>query len=525
MERHEQERDAGGSGLPRRFMEHSLGGGTPQFLTRPPPLVSCSCPIRNLPPVRQQFLQQPRSSAHTQQQWREWREWEDALTYALEKHKTRDRDVKGADAAGPEGSCSNEDSTVCNSPWSSERGGGGGSFAGFSGGSLRASSAHGEGSDGRHRCRSGTAPENGTGPEQASKDALLLTGRGRTPPHGKSRDGSGSNREWSWRSYSPPPSTLLRVGRGSTEVAAAAAAAAAADGGTASNGKPPPSPGGVFDASDRAADSGKLSDAVRSSGGYLPPRHRLTTLQLSPASHTGAARSESGEPCEGAAEADVGGDRSTEGERDSTGEAVCSEGAETEEAPTLDPAPDRSDLESRGAVSTAAKGRRASTPSKSRKVVKEAEGPAPTEEDGGGGKAKRGKGLLSEFADWLMPGMENRRSTFVKTELIMDVYPTGNGGAAPPQSPDEQRRRPAATRSAPATPRGRKRQLAVLRDGGWFYNGDSDYSTEDEIELNYETEDEGFWADAGTAEPEPVKAAERDGNSILSRLKKLFTLT
>lgn len=437
------------------------------------------------------------------------------MTCALEKHKTRERDGKGADAAGPEGSCSNEDSTVCNSPWSSERGGGGGSFAGFNG-SLRASSAHGDGGERRIRSRSGTGPENGTAPEQTLKDGLLLAGRGRTPPHGKSRNGSRSNREWNWRSYSPPSSALSRDNRRSTE-GSAVAPAAPADGGTVSNRKPPPSPVGIFDTLDRAAaESGKLGEAVRSSGGYLPPRHPLTTLQLSPASHAGAAVSESGETCEG-------GHRGAEGGRDSTGDVVRPEGAETEEAPTLDAAPDRPDLKGRGATRAAAKGP-ASSPSKTRTPGQE-EGPAPTEEGGGNFGAKRGKSLLSGFADWLMPGMETRRRTPVKTELIMEVYPTAGGAAASPQSPDEQRRRPGVTRSAPATPRGRNRQSAVLRDGGWFYNGDSDYSTEGEIEANYDSEDEGFWADAGTTEPMSSKAGEGDENSILNRLRKLFTLT
>lgn len=435
------------------------------------------------------------------------------MTCALEKRKTRE---------GPEGLCSNEDSTVCNSPWSSERGGGGGSFAGF-GGSLRASSAHGDGGDGRSRARSGTAPDSETLPEQAIKDALLSSGRGRTPPHGKSRNGSGSNRESNWRSYSPPSSSVSLQNRGGSEGGAAAPATPVADGGTASYGKPPPSPCGVFDAADRsaAAESGKLGDAVRSSGGYLPPRHPLTSLQLSPASHTGAAGSESGEASEGGA---GGRNGDAEDRRESTGDAIGPDGAETEETPTLDAAPDRPDLKGRGAARTAAKGPARSSPSDTRKAVgreEEEEGPAPTEEGGGGAGAR--KGLLSGLADWLMPGMEARRRPPVRTELIMDVYPTA-GGAAAAQSPEEKRRRPVVTRSAPATPRGRRRQSAVLRDGGWFYNGDSDYSTDDEIEANYDSEDEGFWVDAGTTEPESAKGGEGDENSILNRLKQLFTL-
>lgn len=463
------------------------------------------------------------------------------MTCALEKHKSRAADgTKAADATGPEGSLSNEDSTVCNSPWSSERGGGG-SVAGFGGG-LRASSDHGDG-HGRLRARSGTAPENGNVAEQALKDGLVLSGsgaRGRTPSNGDSRNDS--NREISWRSYSPP-SSLLRHKRGSAEggikkktaapgLGQPASGLPVEGGATASGiGKPPPSPVGM-EPSDGGVGggSGKLGESVvRSSGGYLPPRHPLAALQLSPASHAGASGSESEETGAG---------------RDLAAEA----GAETEteaEAPTLDAVPTRADLKGRAAARTAAKGPAADTPEKPPLQPGDTgEGPAPTEGEGGGGRggksSKRASrrlrysdgdlepgdgrggdggsqrsvsGVLSGLADWLMPGMENRRSAAEKTELLMEVYPSAL------RSPEV---RPAVTQSAPSTPRGRRRPSSVLRDGGWFYNGDSDYSSEEEIDGSYESEDEGFWADAGTTKP-PKKIGGGGGNSILGRLRKLFT--
>eukprot|EP00903_Cladosiphon_okamuranus_P008814 g8441.t1 len=498
---------------------------------------------------------QPRSSAHTQQQWREWREWEDAMTCALEKHKSRGADVtKAADATGPEGSLSNEDSTVCNSPWSSERGGGG-SVAGFGGG-LRASSHHGDG-HGRFRSRSGTAPENGTAPEQALKDGLGMSGlgaRGRTPSNGDSRNDP--DRSLSWRSYSPP-SVLLRHKRGSADGGtrkktaapgfAQPVGASPAEGGAAASGigKPPPSPGGTepSDGGGVGGVSGKLGESVvRSSGGYLPPRHPLAALQLSPASHAGASGSESGE---------TGAGRDSAAETGAEAEVEAEAEAEAE-APTLDAVPTRADLKGRAAARTAKKGPAADTPEKPPLLQPgdTGEGPAPTEGEGGGGVGgkstkrasrrlrysdgglepgggrdgggggSRGEGrqrsvsgVLSGLADWLMPGMENRRSAPEKTELLMEVYPSA------PRSPEA---RPTVTQSAPSTPRGRRRPSSVLRDGGWFYNGDSDYSSEEEMDGSYESEDEGFWADAGTTKP-PKKIGGGGGNSILSRLKKLFT--
>ena len=489
---------------------------------------------------------QPRSSAHTQQQWREWREWEDAMTCALEKFKSRGADgSKAADATGPEGSLSNEDSTVCNSPWSSERGGGG-SVAGFGGG-LRASSSHGDG-DGRYRSRSGTAPE-GTPAEQTLKDGgLLVSGRGRTPSNGDSR--SDSNRESSWRSYSPP-SSLLRKKRGSAEggirkksgagaapgfgqPASGLPAVEGGGGGVSGIGKPPPSPVGMEPSDGAGAPAGgKLGESVvRSSGGYLPPRHPLASLQLSPTSHAGASGSESGEA--GAAGRDPAAEAGAEALAEAEAEA---------ETPTLDAVPTRADLKGRAAARTNAKGPASDTPDKPQLQPGDTgEGPAPTEDEGGGvqsnkratgsrrkirysdgdleprdggggGRQRSVSGVLSGLADWLMPGMENRRSTAEKTELLMEVYPSA------PMSPDG---RPGVSQSAPATPRGRRRPSSVLRGGGWFYNGDSDYSSEEEMDGSYESEDEGFWADAGTTKP-PKKIGGGDGNSILSRLRKLFT--
>ncbi|CAM9282812.1 unnamed protein product [Scytosiphon promiscuus] len=455
---------------------------------------------------------QPRSSAHTQQQWREWREWEDALTYALDKFKTTEADgaaaTKGADAAaGVEGSCSNEDSTV----------------------------------DGRFRSRSGTATDNGTPPEQVSKDATAPQGRrGRTPSH---RDDSreGEKRDWNWRSYSPPSSLSRQKDGGSAEGGAKkryasprarqpASGLPSVDGGASSgsNGKPPPSPGGVT--------------VVRSSGGYLPPRHPLATLQLSPASHRGAGGSDSGENGGGGVGAENGVNTSDEAGAGPEEEAEAEAGLE---APTLEGVPARPDLKSRGLAKTDAKGPAVDTPESERPDRSEG-GPAPTEEErpaptaGGavvdvrkkGSKGPRRKlrydngdgdqdgprsrslsGVLSGLADWLMPGMEGGRPTSEKTELLLDVYPSA------PMSPET--RVPTVTRSAPPTPRGRRKLSSVLRDGGWFYNGDSDYSTEEEVETNYDSEDEGFWADAGTTKP-PRKIGGGGGIGILDRLRKLF---
>ena len=452
------------------------------------------------------------------------------MTCALDKHKSRGADgSKAADATGPEGSLSNEDSTVCNSPWSSERGGGG-SVAGF-GGSLRASSDHGDG-QGRFRSRSGTAPENGNAAEQALKDGLQLQGaRGRTPSNGDSRTDSVS-----WRSYSPP-SSLLRHKRGSAEggirkktagpgFGQPASGLPAAEGGAAvaapGIGKPPPSPVGMEPSDGIGGSSGKLGESVvRSSGGYLPPRHPLASLQLSPASHAGASGSESG---------DTGAGR---------GPGADEAGTEAEtEAPMLGAVPTRADLKGRAAARTSAKGPAADASEKPQLQPGDTgEGPAPTEGEGGGATSGKGasrklrysdgglepgdgggrqrsvSGVLAGLADWLMPGMENRRAAAEKTELLMEVYPSG------PRSPE---RRPPMTQSAPPTPRGRRRPSSVLRDGGWFYNGDSDYSSEEEIDGSYESEDEGFWADARTTKP-PKKIGGGGGNSILSRLKKLFT--
>ncbi|CAN0086014.1 unnamed protein product, partial [Hapterophycus canaliculatus] len=515
---------------------------------------------------------QPRSSAHTQQQWREWREWEDALTYALDKFKTSETDgaagTKGADAASAvEGSCSNEDSTVCNSPWSSERGSGGGSsVAGFGGGALRASSAHGA-SDGRFRSRSGTAPDNGAPPEQALKDAAACQGRrGRTPSHGDG-SGDGEKRDWNWRSYSPPSSLSRQKDGDSAEggvkkryasprARQSASGLPSVDGvgssGSNGNGKPPPSPGGAVDSFDGAGGGGGgvLGESVvRSSGGYLPPRHPLATLQLSPASHRGAGGSDSGEngPGEGGAENLVDPPRETGADTKAEAEAEAEAGLEVGlEAPTLEGVPVRPDLKSRGLAKTDAKGPAVDTPEASRPDGAD-EAPAPTEEerpaptagsavgdgqkkssrgprrklryndadggDLGGPRSRSLSGVLSGLADWLMPGMEGRRLAPEKTELILEVYPSA------PMSPEA--RVPTVTRSAPPTPRGRRKASSVLRDGGWFYNGDSDYSTEEEVETNYDSEDEGFWADAGTTKP-PRKIGGGGGTSILDRLRKLF---
>ncbi|CAM9522981.1 unnamed protein product, partial [Ectocarpus fasciculatus] len=351
---------------------------------------------------------QPRSSAHTQQQWREWREWEDALTCALGKFKKGGAegaaDVKGAEAAGPEGSCSNEDSTVCNSPWSSERGGGG-SFGGFSG-NLRASSSHGEGGR-RHHSSSGTPPDSGTAPEQTLRDAVLLHRRGRNPSHRGDLGGGEARREWSWRSYSPP-STLSRH-RGSnanggggggggakknapTGFVQPASGLPGADGGTATNGKPPPSPSRV-DSPDRVGGgSGKSGDSsllgesvVRSSGGYLPPRHPLAALQLSPTSQRGSAigsdSEETGAGRDPGTESNGGGS-GAEPESVVAGAEAAGTATEGSAAPAAPAVAAEDTPEVRPAGDAAAEG----------PAPTEGEGPAPTEGEGGGKSAAPGGG-------------------------------------------------------------------------------------------------------------------------------------
>ncbi|CAN0305652.1 unnamed protein product [Ectocarpus sp. 6 AP-2014] len=503
---------------------------------------------------------QPRSSAHTQQQWREWREWEDALTCALGKFKKAGAegaaDVKGAEATGPEGSCSNEDSTVCNSPWSSERGGGG-SFGGFSG-NLRASSSHGEGGR-RPYSSSGTAADNGTAPEQTMRDAMPLHRRGRNSSHRGDFGGDEARREWSWRSYSPPSTLSRHRGRnvnggggggagGAKKNAPAgfvqpASGLPGVDGGTATNGKPPPSPSRV-DSPDRVGGgSGKSGDSlllgesvVRSSGGYLPPRHPLAALQLSPTSQRSAVGSDSEETGagrdpgrenngggSGAEPESVGGGAEaarapTEGSSSSAAAAVAAE-----DTPEVRPAGDAAaegpaPTEGEGPAPTEGEGggKSAAPGDGARRRLRYSDaGGGATRAGGGGGSDSRSvSGVFSGLADWLMPGMERRRPA-VKTELLLEVYPSA------PQSP-ERGQPPVVTRSAPPTPRGRRRPTSVLRDGGWFYNGDSDYSTEEEVDGSFESEDEGFWADAAESKA-PQRIGGGGGDSILTRLKKLFT--
>ncbi|CAN0235019.1 unnamed protein product, partial [Laminaria digitata] len=509
---------------------------------------------------------QPRSSAHTQQQWREWREWEDAMTSALENRKSRGSESAGeggAEPAGPDASC-NEDSTVCNSPWSSERGGGG-SFGGFSGNSLRASSTHGEGDvaggngSARSRARSGAAPE-------TTKDGARLPRRGRAPAN--KRDSPAQKTEWwSWRSYSPP-SMLMRRKRGVSAAGAGGGGAGSESGrgggsnkpflsslgsdqqdGSASGGVGPGGgPGGVGSSSSQVGES-----VVRSSGGYLPPRHPLAALQLSPTN----ARANGGGSGSDAAGADGTASAGAESGESSGGEGSLVVGA----------VPGRPRVKARGQARTRAKGPAGGgdagpprSPTQRGAIALEQEddelGPAPTEGEasevvgrsgggrgggGGGGSSKPKRrrrkaaddsgvhrrsrspprsrslsGVLSGLADWLMPGMDGGPSRLLRvesgSELLLDVYPGENPG-----SPEK----PGRPRSAPATPRGRRQTFSVLREGGWFYNGDSDYSTEEE-NGGGDSDDEGFWADAGATE---LRAEVGDGGglSVLKRLRKLFT--
>lgn len=431
--------------------------------------------------------------------------------------------AENPETAGPDASC-NEDSTVCNSPWSSERGGGG-SFGGFNG-SLRASSTHGEGDSAggngsaRFRSASGNAPE-------GSRDAARMPRRGRTPASHESPEREGKRQWWTWRSYSPPSSIARQKSAESlaTEKKAAATfgkySASTTAGGSGSSsirsalksivapGADPPDGAGTT-AGGKAGES-----IVRASGGYLPPRHPLAALQLSPPG-PGAVTGSAGEP--GAGGNADGEDADDDGRGSSAEEGAPSDGvtrgrralrvrgaARTRAkgpAGGATPKSGTSPLDEGAAVSTRKRsGRRiASSPGTKRKSVDDSRIES---------RSQSLSGVLSGLADWLMPGMDSRRKRAESgNELIMEVYPR-----TPPRS---------KSKSAPATPRGRR--AAVLREGGWFYNGDSDYSTEGEngsFEFDSD-DDEGFWGDAGTTEP-PRKIGGGGGSSILSRLRRLFT--
>ncbi|CAM9901714.1 unnamed protein product, partial [Ascophyllum nodosum] len=477
---------------------------------------------------------QPRSSAQTQQQWREWREWEDAMTAALDEQKLRKGGGSTEDGAGPivpDASC-NEDSTVCNSPWSSEPGGSG-SFAGFSG-NLRSSSAHGEGDVAGGYGSVGFRSSSGTASEASKESARVTRGRGQNPPSGNSP----KQKDWSapevskegarvtrGRGQNPPSGDppkqndrsmwgFLSPSSGSrpksldaprTNVSVEQRAVAFQP---VANGK-------VVGGSNKISLSLAAESVVRSAGGYLPPRHPLAALQLSPARLTnintlGAMHNvsylfgENDDPSSatGPSESANVAIKSASGAlglSSANGTAVSTSGAiKAEGGATVNDEID--------------------------------EGPAPTEELGianrsswrrrrlatsYGDGSRTVSGVLSEFADWLVPGSDsaksNRHSNGESKELLMEIYPRA------PSSPPSH----GATKSAPATPRGRPKPSSVLRGGGWFYNGDSDYSSSEEAE-SVASEDVGFWADAGTTEP-PRHLGGGGGESILDRLRKLFT--
>lgn len=455
----------------------------------------------------------------------------------------------GADM-GPDASC-NDDSTVCNSPWSSERGGGG-SFGGYSQ-SLRASSAHGEGDVGdgygssRLLTSVGLTGGPGTAPETSSRNG---TRRGRTP---LLRGDSDQHKRgwWQWRSYSPPASVdrqktedirqeaavaELEVSedqQGGEAMVTAAAVAGTCESPMRTGQDLPDSGGGV-----KPGES-----VVRASGGYLPPRHPLATVvsvspESTPGDVLGTVPGTNTEPQSDGRIGNVNGSTNGSG-------SVANEDGEGDGAPTLDAAPQRPGLVARGAARTRAKGPvdggTQKKPSELPKPVRvEPLSPAPTEEEGprrGAGRKKprarrssEGDGagdsptpasiseVLSGFADWLMPGMEGRRRAESDDEQRRLTPRLSR--LSPPGTPSRK-----GTKSAPVTPRGRaKAKSALLREGGWFYNGDSDYSSSDEMSGFDSDDDEGFWADAGTTEPgAPRKMGGGGGLSILERLRRLFT--
>lgn len=504
----------------------------------------------------------------------------------------------GASDPGADASC-NDDSTVCNSPWSSERGGGGGSFSG----TLRSSSAHGERdiAGGYGTSRFYQAGLSGTAPEATGAQSTRLR-RGRTPAsQGSPRQKRGW---WQWRSYSPPgpmdrqKSEDLR--RAFADKKAAMAALGATGGIAAGSGTPPrPSNGGRASVSlaaaapiplpgaaaglEPSADVGgrPIESIVRAGWGYLPPRHPLASLTLSPASTPGRRSGTLGATGDGVAttptrvgngvgaaegnpkevdlaeagkptEADpCDAERMPTGEDpgDAEGKPNGAEASEVAAEPelTIDAAPlgtARRGAVARGAARTRAKGPAGGgTPKPAGGQPDIDLGDAPTEEEGtqsvkarrkrmsevqrygrGRERAVRGEdgprstrsisGFMSGFADWLMPGVDEkapRRRLESGDEakiLHIDVY----GQSTPPPR----------AKSAPVTPRGRPKTSSILREGGWFYNGDSDYSSSEAD--NFESDDEGFWGDAGTTEPVgPRTLGGGGGTGILERLRTLFT--
>lgn len=484
---------------------------------------------------------------------------------------------KVSETSGVEVLC-NDDSTVCNSPWSSERGGGGGSF---SGAPLRSSSAHGEGdvAGGYGASRLITSGMSSTASE-ASGARSNRRRRGRTPG---SRDSPGKQRGWwQWRSYSPPGpvdrhknelarrASVDKKGQGSTGETPKGAATpprSASIGGRLNNGGLATITtgavtsfisGGAFPLAqleyptEGAGVEARPSDAiVRAGGGYLPPRHPLAALMLSPVSTPGRrSGATSGSRSPRHAAAGSGGDgeggeaappaspsaavSALEEEDEDCAEAAVGVGA----AAGVDSTSLSTDETFRGAVA-----RGAARPAKGPAADDMEEGDAPTEERGTTGARRRrttagetngeGRGLamataafveypnrpksisgfMSEFADWLMPGMDRKKRQVTKDEkiLVIDVY--------------ADRTHSREFKSAPATPRGRMSKSAVLRGGGWFYNGDSDYSSSEE-DIYESDDDEGFWADAGTIEPvrpTPRNLGGGGGVGILERLRSLFT--
>lgn len=400
------------------------------------------------------------------------------MTIAVEKHGSRGGSLGSAYAdAGAEASGA-DDSTVCNSPGSSERGGGG---------SLRASSAHSEGG-----AVSGGGATGNT--SEASGGAKPRLRRGRAPANG---DGSRQkNGLWSWRSYSPPGSSLRQSSESARHAPEKAADSDAlsgtdkGDGDTASvgstNGTRPPIPAGV-DGTD-GAGTNAAEAVVRAGGGYLPPRHPLASLNMSPT-------------------------RSSVEEGAGDVAAACSDREDGGSGPLR-----RKGVVARGAARTSTKGPAGGATPKAGSRQSPGLG-APTEESRSSGKrpgsggSVNGRsqsltGLFSDFADWLMPGMEDRTAARHQTQA--------SGKGTPPSR---------KVKSAPVTPRGHapaaggRTSAAVMREGGWFYNGDSDYSTSDE-DASFDSEDEGFWADAGTSDPRSLGGG--GGVGILERLRRLF---
>ncbi|CAN0242600.1 unnamed protein product [Discosporangium mesarthrocarpum] len=143
---------------------------------------------------------------------------------------------------------------------------------------------------------------------------------------------------------------------------------------------------------------------------------------------------------------------------------------------------------------------------------------------GGRGEGRNSlvSGFFSGVAEWFIPGMDHpakhRRSGSKDSGLDTEGSSTSRGlpGLLVEGSLEQGQR---LAFSAPTTPRGRR---GFLRQGGWFYNGDSDYSSSSDFD---DDDPEGL----GEGDGMYFDDQESDGLdsehgtlSILERLRRLF---